>query len=128
MDGSVHVGSVTSGPGSANYESTGTGHIDLKRLRMTQDVLLVAPELETETKSGIVLPDVGDAQKIRRGVVVKVGPGRHNGAKFVPTTIKEGDVVYFGKYQSAGEPIQLNGKRYLLFREGDLFASEAEHA
>lgn len=128
MDGSVDLGHVTGGPGTATYESTGTGHIDLKRLRMTQDVLLVAPELETKSAGGIEIPDVGDAQKIRRGVVVKVGPGRHNGAKFVPTTIKEGDVVYFGKYQSAGEPVQLNGKRYLLFREGDLFASEARHA
>lgn len=128
MDGSVHLGSHSPGVGVAQYDSTGSGKIDLGRLRMTQDVVLVAPELETESAGGIVLPDVGDAQKIRRGIAVKVGPGRHNGAKFVPTTIREGDLVYFGKYQSAGEPIVLNGQRYLLFREGDLFGSAARDA
>lgn len=124
MDGEVYLGNTTRGPGVARYDSAGTLLIDLSRLRMAQDVLLVEPELETETAGGLVIPDVGEAQKIRRGIVVKVGPGKHNGHAFVASVTKEGDRVYFGKYQSAGEPIKLNGKTYLLLREGDVFARE----
>ena len=40
--------------------------------------------------------------------------------KFVPMTIAVGDYVIFGKYQSGGEPIEVDGKTYILARAGDL--------
>ena len=87
-----------------------------------QNIVIVDPDKEEVSKGGIVIADVGEAQKVRWGRVVKVGPGRFEDGIFVPTTVKLGDRVLFGKYASAGEPIKLLGKEYLLFREGDLIA------
>lgn len=124
----VNLGHYSSGPARADYDTTGAATVTLDRLRILQDILLVRPILETETPHGLILPDVGDAQKVRRGVVVKCGPGKHNGETFVPMTAKVGDIAYFGKYASPGEPIKINGETFLLFRIGDLFAIEPADA
>jgi co-chaperonin GroES (HSP10) len=99
-----------------------------------EDVVWIAQDEETKTAGGILL--TGGAQYMPAGRVVAVGPGRwfytamnasgHNSsAVFVPTRTKVGDYVIFGKYQSGGEPLEIEGKKYLLCREGDLSGRSA---
>lgn len=93
------------------------------------DIVIVEQLTEEKTASGLLLP--GSAGEYKSGRVVAVGPGRvysnfmdatgtHVVGQLIPTTVKVGDYVIFGKYQSGGEPIIIAGKKYLLCREGDL--------
>lgn len=70
---------------------------------------------EQTTKSGIIIPDTA-REKSTRGVIVAVGSGR----KDEPLTVKVGDNVMYPKM--AGTSIQIEGKEYLLMREGEIFA------
>lgn len=94
-----------------------------------QDIVVIEQFEEEKTSLGIILP--GDAKKFPCGRVVAHGPGRvysaymdasgnNHLAYFVPVTVKVGDWVIFGKYQSGGEPIEWNGRKFLMCREGDL--------
>jgi co-chaperonin GroES (HSP10) len=93
------------------------------------DIVVIEQLEEEKTKGGLIL--VGQERKYASGRVVAVGPGRvysdymdasgqRQFGQIIPTTVKVGDWVCFGKYQSGGEPILLNGKKYLMAREGDL--------
>lgn len=119
---SVNLGHHSSGPVRHGFEDAGTHSPAIEELQALQNIVIVDPDKEEVSKGGIVLADVGDAQKVRWGTVIKVGPGRFEDGVFVKTTVRLGDRVLFGKYASAGEPIKLHGKEYLLFREGDLIA------
>jgi chaperonin GroES len=121
MQGEVNLGHHSSGPDRHAYDSTG-GLVSIDELEALQNIVIVEPEREEVSKGGIVIADVGDAQKVRWGRVVKVGPGRYEDGIFVKPTLQVGDRVMFGKYASAGEPIKINGKEYLMFREGDIAA------
>jgi co-chaperonin GroES (HSP10) len=94
-----------------------------------EDVVFIEQHVEEKSKGGLIL--AGDIRKLPAGRVVAVGPGRYfhppmdatgnnSGAVFVPTNTKVGDYVVFGRYQSGGEPLEIDGRRYLLCREGDL--------
>lgn len=94
-----------------------------------EDVVIIEQTKKEESKGGIILP--GDTGKYPAGRVVAVGPGRTYSffmdasgntlaGKFVPVDVKVGDYVIFGKYQSGGEPIEFEGKTYILARVGDL--------
>lgn len=79
-----------------------------------QDRVLVEPApAETTTASGIIIPDTAK-EKPQEGFVVAVGPGK----KDEPTTVKVGDKVLYGKY--SGSELKLDGKEYLIMKEGDL--------
>lgn len=93
------------------------------------DVIIIEQLEESTSKGGIVL--VGKERNYPSGRVVAVGPGRvysdymdasgqRQFGQVIPTTTKVGDYVLFGKYQSGGEPIMVNGKKYIMAREGDL--------
>ncbi|MDD1523967.1 co-chaperone GroES [Riemerella anatipestifer] len=78
------------------------------------DRVLVEPAAaETKTASGIIIPDTAK-EKPQEGVVVAVGAGK----KDEPMTVKVGDKVLYGKY--SGTELKLDGKGYLIVREGDL--------
>ena len=78
------------------------------------DRVLVEPvQAETKTASGIIIPDTAK-EKPQEGTVVAVG----NGKPHEPMTVKVGDCVLYGKY--AGSELKLDGKDYLIVREGDL--------
>lgn len=94
-----------------------------------EDIVIVEQLKEDVTSGGIVLP--GDHAKFPSGRVVAVGPGRTYAfymdaagntvaGKTIPTVLKVGDWVLFGRYNSGGEPIELDGKRYLMCRQGDI--------
>jgi co-chaperonin GroES (HSP10) len=100
-----------------------------------EDVVYIEQLIEEKSRGGIIL--AGESRKVQSGRVVAVGPGRvyvapmdatghHSAAVFVPTRTKLGDYVVFGRYQSGGEPIEYNGKRYLAAREGDLGGKSAD--
>jgi chaperonin GroES len=80
------------------------------------DRVLVEPAAaETQTASGIIIPDTAK-EKPQKGTVVATG----NGKKDEPMTVQVGDTVLYGKY--AGTEINVAGKDYLIMRESDIFA------
>jgi chaperonin GroES len=80
------------------------------------DRVLVEPaQAETKTASGIIIPDTAK-EKPQRGKVLAVGAGK----KDEPMTVKEGDLVLYGKY--SGTEISIDGTEYLIMRESDIYA------
>ena len=82
------------------------------------DRVVVKPEpAEEKTSSGMYIPDTAK-EKPQRGKVVAVGPGRvENGTK-IEMTVKEGDVVLYGKY--SGTEVTIDGDEVLIVRESDI--------
>jgi chaperonin GroES len=80
------------------------------------DRVVIEPAMaEEKTAGGIIIPDTAK-EKPQKGIVVAVGPGK----KDEPLTVKEGDVVLYGKY--AGTEITIDGADFLIMRESDLVA------
>ena len=85
-------------------------------IRPLSDRVLVEPaQAEEMTAGGIYIPDTAK-EKPQKGTVVAVGPG----TKENPTTVKEGDMVLYGKY--SGTELSVEGKDYLMMRESDILA------
>lgn len=82
------------------------------------DRVVVKPEVaEERTSSGIYIPDTAK-EKPQRGTVLAVGPGKvENGTK-VEMSVKEGDVVLYGKY--SGTEITIDSDEVLIMRESDI--------
>lgn len=83
-------------------------------------VVVKRQEAETQTASGIIIPD--NAQdKPHQGEVVAVGPGKtmDNGQLRAPQ-VKVGDRVYFRKY--GGAEIKLQGQELVIIREEEILA------
>lgn len=78
-------------------------------------VVIEPASAEEKTSGGLIIPDTAK-EKPQKGVVVAVGPGK----KDEPITVKEGDVVLYGKY--AGTEINIEGNDYLIMRESDIVA------
>lgn len=89
------------------------GKLNIKPL--ADRVLIEPSEAEEKTKGGIIIPDTAK-EKPQKGEVVAVGPGK----KDEPMTVKEGDIVLYGKY--AGTEIGIEGSDYLIMRESDIVA------
>jgi co-chaperonin GroES (HSP10) len=94
------------------------------------DIVYVEQITEEVTKGGILIANTDEA-RMSMGRVVAVGPGKlfhapfnvtetHTAVVFVPTKLKVGDVVAWGRYTSGGEPKIINGKTIIGAREGDL--------
>lgn len=80
------------------------------------DRVVIEPSpAEAKTAGGIIIPDTAK-EKPQRGTVVAIGPGK----KDEPLTVKEGDLVLYGKY--AGTEITINNNDYLIMRESDIVA------
>ncbi len=80
------------------------------------DRVLVLPDAaEEKTIGGIIIPDTAKEKPVR-GEVVAAG----NGTKDDPMTVKVGDKVLYGKY--AGTELEVEGKKYLIMRQSDIFA------
>ena len=78
-------------------------------------VLIEPAPAETKTVGGIIIPDTAK-EKPLQGTIVAVGQG----TKDEEMTLKEGDVVLYGKY--AGTELELEGKKYLVMRQSDVVA------
>ena len=94
--------------------------MDLKPLgdRVIVEVL----DEEETTISGIVLPDTAK-EKLQRGNVLEVGPGRYEDGKLVPLDVTKGDEVIFSKY--GGTEVKVGGEEFLILRESDILAKVA---
>ena len=78
------------------------------------DRVLIKPLVETQTTSGIIIPD-NAKEKPQKGEIVLVGPG----TKDVEMVVKPGDIVLFGKY--SGIEVELEKDKFLLMKQDDIF-------
>ncbi len=75
-------------------------------------------EAEAKTKGGIIIPDTVK-EKPQEGEVVAVGPGaRDENGKLVPTELKPGERILFGKW--SGTEVKIDGEELLIMKETDV--------
>ncbi len=81
-------------------------------------ILVERLDEETTTKGGIIIPDTAK-EKPQKAKVIAVGPGkRAKDGSLIALTVKEGDIVLFGKY--SGTEVKMDGRDYLIMREDDI--------
>lgn len=78
-------------------------------------VLIKPAPAEEKTAGGIIIPDTAK-EKPLQGEVLAAG----NGTKDEEMVLKAGDTVLYGKY--AGTEVELDGEKYLIMRQSDVFA------
>lgn len=92
------------------------------KLRPLHDRVLVqrADDAGANKVGKIFIPDSAK-EKPQKGKVIAVGSGSL-GAKGerMPMTVKEGDLILFGKY--SGADIKLDGEEYMILREDEILA------
>ena len=77
-------------------------------------------EADTQTSSGIIIPD-NAAEKPDQGTVLAVGAGRRTEAgTIVPMSLNVNDTVLFGKY--AGQTVTIKGEEVLILKEEEIYA------
>jgi len=84
-------------------------------------VVVLPSEKEGEKKlaSGIIIPEAANKEKLLKGEVVTVGPGRRNDAgERIPIEVKPGDTVFFKKPWD--EPIKVNDIEYYVISESEI--------
>ena len=84
-------------------------------------VVIVRDEAETQTESGIILPETAKDQP-KTGVIESVGPGSVNTetGERIPMTVNVGDRVIFSSY--AGTEITVGTDELLVLSETDILA------
>lgn len=72
-----------------------------------------------ETAGGILIPD-NSKEKPSTGTVIKVGPGVVNetSGQLIPTTVKEGDRIFFLRY--GGQQVTVEDKEYTILKETEI--------
>jgi chaperonin GroES len=85
------------------------------------DRVVVKPLEETEQmRGGLYIPDTAK-EKPQQGEIIAVGPGKMTDeGKRVPTELKAGDRVLYGKY--SGTEVSVGDEQYLILRESDVLA------
>jgi len=83
-------------------------------------VVIRRVDADTQTSSGIIIPD-NASEKPDQGVVVAVGQGRRTeSGSLVPMSVDVGDQVLFGKF--AGQAVKIDGEEVLVLREEEIYA------
>ncbi len=84
-------------------------------------VLVRVDQVETKTKSGIIIPDTVGKERPEQGVVVEVGVGRttDQGVLIAPS-VKRGDTIIFSKY--GPDEIKIDGEEYYILNESNILA------
>jgi chaperonin GroES len=91
-------------------------------LKPLEDRIVVKPnEAETQTASGLVIPDTAK-EKPQQGSVLAVGPGKRaeSSGELIPLDIKPGDTVLYSKY--GGTEVTVNGEDLLVLNARDVLA------
>ena len=91
-------------------------------LKPLDDRIVVKPnEAETQTASGLVIPDTAK-EKPQQGSVLAVGPGKRSdtSGELIPLDIKVGDTVLYSKY--GGTEITIEGDDLLILTSRDVLA------
>ncbi len=88
----------------------------MSQIKPLADRVVIEPQAaETKTAGGIIIPD-NSKEKPQKGKVVAVGPGK----KDEPMTVKEGDVVLYGRHY--GAELNWEGKDLLIMKESEILA------
>jgi chaperonin GroES len=91
-------------------------------LKPLDDRIVVKPnEAETQTASGLVIPDTAK-EKPQQGAVLAVGPGKRaeSTGELIPLGISVGDTVLYSKY--GGTEITVGGDDLLVLNARDVLA------
>ncbi len=85
------------------------------------DNVLVRPlEAETQTASGILLPDTAK-EKPQMGTIMAIGTGHVTpDGKVVPMTVKVGQKVMYKKW--GGNEIKVNNEEWMMVEQKDILA------
>lgn len=73
--------------------------------------------IEKEKTSDLIMPD-DKSEQLQKGKVIAIGD--YNPETNKPLSVKEGDIVLFGKFQ--GIPVSDSGNNYLVIRERNIEA------
>lgn len=91
------------------------------------DRVVVRPDergAEKKLVSGIIIPESADKEKLMKGEIVAVGPGkRTESGTRLPIEVKVGDTVFFKKPWD--EPIKIDSIEYYVLSESDISLIEA---
>lgn len=84
-------------------------------------IVVKVSEAETQTASGLVIPDTAK-EKPQQGEVIAVGPGRRSEqtGDVLPVDINVGDIVVFSKY--GGTEVTDNGQDVIILSQRDVLA------
>ena len=91
-------------------------------LKPLDDRIVVKPnEAETQTASGLVIPDTAK-EKPQQGTVLAVGPGTRaeSSGELIPVGIEAGQTVLYSKY--GGTEINVEGDDLLVLNARDVHA------
>ena len=91
-------------------------------LKPLDDRIVVRPnEAETQTASGLVIPDTAK-EKPQQGTVLAVGPGKRaeSSGELIPVGIEEGQTVLYSKY--GGTEVTVDGDDLLVLNARDVLA------
>ncbi|MFW2332211.1 co-chaperone GroES [Ilumatobacter sp.] len=91
-------------------------------LKPLDDRIVVKPnEAETQTASGLVIPDTAK-EKPQQGVVLAVGPGKRaeSSGEVIPVDIEVGQTVLYSKY--GGTEVAVDGDDVLVLNARDVLA------
>lgn len=111
----------------------------VSELILVGDRVLIEPEDDEQlTQSGIVLPaSVVEKDRVRRGRVVKVGPGYlmanpeysdepwrkpHDAVRFLPLQAQAGDLAFFLRKEAI--EVQFKGRPYLVVQHSSIVVLE----
>ncbi len=91
-------------------------------LKPLDDRIVVKPnEAETQTASGLVIPDTAK-EKPQQGKVLAVGPGKRaeSSGEIIPVGIEVGQTVLYSKY--GGTEVAVDGDDVLVLNARDVLA------
>jgi chaperonin GroES len=77
-------------------------------------------ELAPKNSFGLIMPDADKKEKSEQGVVLAVGLGAFQDGKFIPVSVKVGDIVAFSKY--GYDDISVDGEELYLIKEENILA------
>lgn len=85
------------------------------------DKILIKEQEFSQKTSSILIADMGN-EKPLSGVVISAGPGRLTEyGHFIPTTVKEGDTVFFPRF--GAQKITIDNEDFIICREPELLAT-----
>ncbi len=90
------------------------------KIHPLEDRVVILPAEELETMHGpLYIPDTAK-EKPTQGEVLAVGPGRIEKGQRIPTELKVGDQVIYGKY--SGTPYQAGEDELIIIKASDVLA------
>ena len=94
--------------------------MSIKLTPLEDKIIVKQAEAETQTASGLYIPD-NAKEKPQQGEVLAVGPGRRDDkGERIPVDVKLGDKVLYSKY--GGTEVHYEGEDYLIIGARDVLA------